>query len=317
MKSRTQTLLLFGLIVALLLRIGLPWLTEPIELRQRQLRASQQRINDLDGQLALAMTYTKAIRDAGQSSLHPDPTTASIRYQEWLRNQCESLGLANPKISLKEPVAMPELGSGITVALALSGPLEPIGNLIDVLTSAKINHRIKSLRLNGFDPISGFWRCALELEGLAMLDNPTFDPLVLSREVELHGLGSFLAKNGLFELQQPHANAQAELMLEADDEQPVFAETPRPIGPDSLASIRLIGVVTYESETYALFHDALNQIDFRVSSSGEVNVAGFQAKALRIDRDGILLAKDQVEFTVMLGQSLRESLEEQLSSRIR
>ncbi len=76
-------------------------------------------------------------------------------------------------------------------------------------------------------------------------------------------------------------------------------------------------MVTYESETYALFHDSLNQSDFRVSSTGEINVAGFQAKALRIDRQGIQLTKDHVEFTVTLGQSLRESLEEQLSSRIR
>ncbi len=230
MKSRTQTFLLIGLIVALILRIGLPWLMEPIELRQRQLRAQQQRINDLDGQLALAVTYTKAIRNAGQSCLHPDPTTAAIRYQEWLRNQCESLGLANPKISLKEPVTIPELGSSITVALSLSGPLASIGNLIDVLTSASINHRIKSLRLNGFDPISGLWRCTVELEGLAMADNPTYDSQVLSREVELHGLGSYLAQNGLFELQQLPTNANAELMLETSDEQPVFAETPRPIG---------------------------------------------------------------------------------------
>ncbi len=304
-RRNTRRALVVVLVGVLSWKILYPVVSQPLQ-GKRDLIASETRgLESLQSKLELYTNYLQHIRSSGKTSLSADAMTAAIRYQEWVRETCASVGMMDPTITIKEPVPEEDLGAKVQVTIRSTTSLEAVGDLIDKLSSAAISHRLVKLELKDWDSVGNTIAAVLDLDALSLKDNPTFDPNLLNQQFATRGFGRFIDERKSFSRYVP----PRPIPVESEPSESVAVSTARPARPDFLNAILLVGVVQRDGAPRALFRDTLKGTDLVFDLYQELQIDDFNAKVMSIDGSSITLAQGDKEIRVSLGQTLRQSVD--------
>lgn len=310
-NSQLRKILALSLVGLLCVKFVVPWILEPLNQKQSAIARTVDEIEDLQHQVELASLYLQQTREIGRSSLHPDPSTAAIHYQDWLRGKCEELGIDEPTIAIKEPSLEAGVGSRIQLSIAAVATLPAAGNLLDVISTMPVSHRISNARLQNWDSLKQRVGLHIDVELLSVQDNPVYNQHGLEQPTELRGLGELLSQRQLFARYQPPQPILADSTEngEAGKSRPTSAT--RPPLPDQLASIRLVGITGRAGAERALFRDEASNVDHVVDGSRPLAVSSFSASLVAVDSDTVILSRGTSEIRIGLGQTVRQSLASQ------
>lgn len=306
-RPNTRRLLILALVGVVSWKIFYPVVTQPLQTKREAIAKETRALESLQSRLDLYGGYMQQIRVAGKQCLQSDAMAAAIYYQEWLRGVCESVGISDPNITIKEPLPEVDVGAKIQVSMQSRASLAAVGELIDLLSSASIAQRLVKIDLKEWDTSSNQIGIAIELDALSLQDNPTYDSTLLSKTIEPRGFGSFIDQRRVFSRfvpPQPVIIETSESGSMSVSTEPIVA--PR---PDLLKTFMLVGVVNRDGNPRALFRDNNQHADVAVELNQELRVEDFAAQVAGIEGDKITLLHGQKVIQVSLGQSIREGLD--------
>lgn len=287
---------------------------EPFRHKSGELQDVQALINDLKDRISIHKRYSEYIQNSAKSSLPADVTTAAVRYQEWLQQLCQSTGMSSPTIVLKDTIKEDGLGNKVQASIRGMASLKSVGDLIDQLSVAQVTHRISGVKMRDWDSATNRVQIELDLDALAMKENTNlaFSPSIVADK--MRGLGDSLDRRNSFSRYVAPKLQPVEVAVSMDESEDLINSIPRPPLVDSLASIRLVGIVERDGVSRALFHDSLKGVDMTVDERRELQANQFVATAIRFEADRVILKQGAREFPVSLGQTIRESLQSLKSS---
>ena len=305
-RNNTRRLLVVVLVAAVSWKVFYPVATQPLRAKQEAIAKEKRALETLQNRLGIYTGYMQQIRETGKQCLQPDAMAASIRYQEWLRGLCESVGISDPNIAIKEPLAEEGIGATIQVTMASRASLAAAGELIDLLSNANIAHRMVRIEFRDWETTSNQIGITVDLDALSLQDNPTFDSTLLAQTIEPRGFGPFIEERKSFSRYMP----PQPVVVESDgNSMSVSTEPMIAPRPDLLKTFQLVGVVQINGSPRALFRDKHESADIVVEQNQELRVDDFNALVASIDGDQVTLMQGQKLIQVSLGQTLREGIE--------
>ncbi len=314
MRNNTRRILVLVLVSVIGWKFFYPIMTRPLQTKRDAIAKEARELEHLQDQLGLYTGYLRQVRETGKQCLQPDAMAASIRYQEWLRGLCEEVGIADPNITIKEPLPEEGVGARVQINMQSKAPLAAVGELIDLLSAASITHRIVKIDLKDWESSSNRIGVSVDLDALSLQENPTFDPTLLTQTIEPRGFGQFVDERKSFSRYippQPVIREASEANSMSVSTEPIM-----PPRPDALKTFVLIGIVQRNGNPRALFRDNLKSTDVVVELDQEVRVDQFAGRVAEIGSDQITLVEGQKLIQVSLGQSLREGVERTQDSEI-
>ena len=302
--KNTRRLLVIALISLLSWKVFYPIVTQPLQAKRERIAGERRGLESLQNQLGLYTRYLQQIRESGRQCLQPDAMAATIRYQEWLRTLCIQAGISDPNISIKEPLPEDHLGSKVQVTIRSTATLAAVGDLIDMLSTAAIAHRIVKLDMKDWDSASNMIGVAIDLDAISLQNNPTFDPALLTQSVSSRGLGNFFDQHQSFSRYMPPQPVAVDV---ASDES--IAVSTQAAQPDLLNACVLVGIVQRNGDARALFRDSFQNKDMVLEQNQELTVGELTIRVATIASDHIVIMKGDSAIQVTLGQSLRQGID--------
>jgi hypothetical protein len=304
-RKNTRRALILVLIGVVSWKVFYPTISRPLQAKQDLIRSETLGLETLQSKFDLYTKYLEQVRSTGKKCLSPDAMTAAIRYQEWVRDNCERAGITDPTINVREPAPEEDIGSQVHVTIRSTASLEAVGNLIDTLSSAPIAQRLVKIELKDWDAIDSTIGVSVDLDALSLKDNPMFDPNLLDRAIATRGIGRFIDDRKSFSRYAPPRPVPSE--AQPSDE--LAVSTTRPPRPDFLDATLLVGITQRNGTPRALFRDNLKGTDLAFELNQEIHIDDFTATVVNIEGGSITLAKGDKLIRVTLGQTLRQSVD--------
>ncbi|MDX1926693.1 MAG: hypothetical protein SFV81_09250 [Pirellulaceae bacterium] len=304
-QKKTRLALSLVLIAVVSWKFFYPILAQPLQAKQELIASETRGLESLQSRFDLYSNYLAQIRSTGMKSLPPDSMTAAIRYQEWVRGLCETAGMAEPTLTIKEPVLEEDVGAKVQVSIRATASLEAVGNLVDLLSAAAVAHRIVKLELKDWDALGSSIALSIDLDALSLKDNPTFNPNLLAQSIETRGLGRFIDDRKSFSRYVPPQRVP----IEMEPGESMAVSTARPPRPDFLNAVLLVGIVQRNGAPRALLRDNLKGVDLVYELNQQIQVDDFSATVTSIDGVSMTLAQGDKIIRVALGQTLRQSVD--------
>ena len=304
-RKKTRLALILVLIGVVSWKLLYPILAQPLRAKQELIASETRALESLQSKFDLYSKYLEQIRSTGKKSLAPDSMMAAIRYQEWVRDLCEKSGIAEPIITIKEPIPEEDLGAKVQVTIRSTASLEAVGNLIDALSAASIAHRVVKVELKDWDAVGNSIALNMDLDALSLKDNPTFNPNLLTQTIEPRGFGQFIDERKSFSRYVPPKPVPVEI----ESGESMAVSTARPPRPDFLNAVLLVGIVQRNGAPRALLRDSLKGVDLVFELNQQIQIDDFTARVTGIDGVSMTLAQGEKIIRVALGQTLRQSVD--------